>query len=541
LSYFSSTKEHFRLKSSDMFNQDESHERGAILIQAMAVVAAVGAISLVIINTVGELSKNSRFTGHELAKSRATQSLLRALGSSGGCTNTFSSATGTLTSPSDVLTANGHVRDKDNEVRYEHCELGGIANCAAGVSYGSYIANGDLRLASSQITNFNSVTEKATMIFSFYDKDNPNPAAGDRKRVVRMELNVRVDGSGNFVSCNFGGDNDLESICDLFSGTLEGTVPQEFCKSLFIHKRSAEVENTTHAIKARDDLQVTGELNVSGALVLGSTAGSVDNPGSGRLSGPSEVDVAGYASVLNHFNVGFSTPAAYRSSNKPGAGQIDHSLWMGTSGTRPAMSPGDVVIGTGGEFKVLDQIELTGFLRTTNMSSRRTEAVTVDWVKQQVAEAVAGTGNLTDVWNEIATVAAGTESNAEESLRQDFCASIEVLNNFSDGSSSLDTSPVTSCLADIKVMMNNCDTNGNCSNVFANRVCIGTGAAEVCYNTKPQWRYAGGCENTIVQNVSHELSPGVFDNYNRFLCNPNKPWLIYNSANNRCCTIRLGP
>lgn len=364
-----------------------NNEMGAVMIQAIAVVAAVSAISVLVINTIDQLSKNSEFTGFELEKNRAAYQLVKILGSSAACINTFAGVPVNLPNSSAKITSGPDIRDENNIIRYRNCFTAGDCNLAT--SQGSYIGNGDLRLASTEITGFDSSTNKAIMIFSFFTKNDETPNANTPRKVVRLPLNVYVDGGNNLINCNFGADNPMESICNIFGGTLEGdsALGQEFCKSLFLERLGTDAQNTNTSYKVRGDMQVTGTLSVAGTLAVGSPTGNINAPGS-RLTGNGQVDVAGTASVLNTFNVG-NDP----STNLSGVGQFDRSL--GVSDT--AGGVGDLNIGSGNELRVVERITRSGFLRSTNMTSRPNEAVTVGWVKRQIAEAVSTGGEITTV------------------------------------------------------------------------------------------------------------------------------------------------
>ena len=129
-------------------------------------------------------------------------------------------------------------------------------------------------------------------------------------------------------------------------------------------------------------------------------------------------------------------------------------------------------------------------------------------------------------------MAFGTASNAEATLRREFCESITVINNYVDGRVPIPSDTVSGCNALIDRMINNCNSSGNCTTVYANQMCLGG----TCYSAKPRWQYDGSCENTQNQGASN--SPPS-ESYTRRLCNPNNPFLIYNPSNGQCCPIRL--
>jgi hypothetical protein len=501
--------------------------QGSVLIQVLVATGLIAGLGTLISFSLDSLTKNTKRVETLRDRERASRQIFFVLKDGAACLNTFG---GNTLADGASLTSISVVNDGAGNERFTACGTVGACSSGGATEHRSRMSSGRLRLMSLSLEAYDQGSGQAQFRMSFLNASN-------EVKTTQRIIYIETDGTDNIIGCSTQFDNFYEAICGTLSGTFElGTGATSYCKGLWFNRTDSTSAASPYATRVDGNMQITRNFDIEGALQVGGSGSTTDF----------SVDVFDSTYLRSSLNIGsFNATTGVgtfvdETNNSTGKGQVENSVWVGTA-ARPAMAAGELRTESNRSIYVQRHILIPGFSATESFGAadplRLTTAVTTDWVRRQIAEALASDSvSLVSIWNEIQTAATGDETNAEELLRTEFCSSLRVRDS---NLATVSVSNTSDCqvLVDHLQDSEKCNVSGNCSTVRASsQICLGPTGDRFCLSSWPSMKFlATGCVSPQV------IRSGSYSGYTltNYACP--RPTLVYNTGSGLCCPYRMTP
>jgi hypothetical protein len=535
----------------------KSDDRGFALAQVIFLIGLISALSVTVYRVNQKTVEQSRRINQDTAVDFTSRKMLAYLSSTQACLNTIAP----LGAWNDTNNRFYEIRDPDNNVAYEACGTINTTNLALNNRCLIQTSGaGNIYLKEMRLINLNSsptppVLPNAEIIFSyvllnqFYNEGTGNYELREQNISSRALLTISYDNDTNTISrCAYTDNVGLSDACSMIGGEFNAETFK--CKSPSIG--FAAFTAGEYGLKVDGNFRTTRRMSAQ-SMVVGepiATPPTANQPGQLFVTGGVQ-----FGTVDGGVSVGGTAGAASQSMTIAGSLHGSATTGSGTIGSLHLVEPGGAT-GDARRWLVTDgQMTLLNFPTTLDLSSPAdaNRVVTTGWVRRAVARAMADSvGDVNNIFSRLASDLTDDDSSIEDNMVKRFCESSrmrEVSHTaeggqiggsflaWRDGVAPNVVSPnrrrcsfAPTFLIDAHMCNGPNPSSPYCNTVYANWICLGSGADRLCRNSFPTSATLQMSECEAPSVISRDHLGGI----NEYFCSVD--YVFVNTST--CCRMR---